>query len=78
MNMEVRNERRNNTIYTDDQFMYKIFREGYSKNDVFMESFITTYIENLGIKVAAIEEVTKSMVSGLSKQNAIRVKHYLN
>ncbi len=59
MNLEIRNERRNNTIYTDDNTMYKIFKKGYSKNDVFMESFITTYVESLGIKVVSIEEVTQ-------------------
>ncbi len=58
MNMKLINKRRNNGIYVDDKDTYKIFNKGYSKNDVFMEAFITAKLESLGIKVPVIAEVS--------------------
>lgn len=58
MNMKLINQRRNNTIYTDGDNAYKIFNEGYSKDDVFMEAFISSKIEKLGLNIPIIEEIT--------------------
>lgn len=58
MKLDLINERRNNKIFTDGNFAYKIFKKGYSKNDVFMEAYITTIIENMGLNVPSIQEVS--------------------
>ncbi len=60
MNLKLINERRNNKIYVDVETntAYKIFNEGYSKNNVFMEAFITTEVEDTGILVPSIQEIS--------------------
>lgn len=58
MNLELVNERRNNSIYTDGNNTYKIFNKNYKKTDVFLESFITSMVETTGINVPSIEEVS--------------------
>lgn len=58
MNLELRNTRRNNKIYTDGTAVYKIFNEGYPKNDVFLEAYITAKVEDLGITVPSIQEIS--------------------
>lgn len=58
MNLKLINQRRNNTIYANGDDVYKIFNDGYSKNDVFMEAFITSKVENIGLSVPSIQEVT--------------------
>lgn len=58
MKLDLINERRNNKIFSDGNYAYKIFKKGYSKNDVFMEASITSRIEGLGLNVPSIEEVT--------------------
>lgn len=59
MNLTLINKRRNNSIYSDEKYSYKIFRPDYSKNDVFLEAFITASVDSIGIKVPSILEVTK-------------------
>ncbi len=59
MNLEIRNQRRNNTFYNDEQCSYKVFKKGYAKKDVFMEAYITACIESIGIGVLSIQEITK-------------------
>ena len=44
MTMKLVNQRRNNNIYTDGNNSYKIFNEGYPKDKVFMEAFISSKI----------------------------------
>lgn len=58
MRLDLINERRNNKIFTDGTTLYKIFNKGYSKDDVFLEAFITAKVEGLGLKVPSIQEVT--------------------
>lgn len=58
MNLKLINKRRNNQIYADENTAYKIFNPGYSKNDVFLEAFITSKVESIGLDVPAINEVT--------------------
>lgn len=58
MTMQLINQRRNNNIYTDGKYSYKIFNEGYLKDNVFMEAFISSKIETLGLRIPVIEEVT--------------------
>lgn len=55
--MELINKRRNNGLYVEGDTLYKIFNKGYSKDDVFLEAFITSRVESLGINVFAIDEV---------------------
>lgn len=50
-------KRRNNSVYSDEKYFYKIFRPDYSANDVFLEAFITTSLDSLGIQVPSILEV---------------------
>ncbi len=57
MKLEIRNQRRNNTFYNGDKNSYKIFKKGYSKKDVFLEAYITSCIESIGISVLSIHEV---------------------
>ncbi|MFQ9514209.1 MAG: phosphotransferase family protein [Eubacterium sp.] len=57
MKLDLINERRNNKIFTDGEYAYKIFKKGYSKNDVFMEAFVTSIIESMGLKVPSLQEV---------------------
>lgn len=58
MNLKLINQRRNNTIYTDGKDAYKIFNEGYAKDQVFIEAFITSKVETLGLNVPEIKEIT--------------------
>lgn len=62
MKLKLINERRNNKIFTDGSNAYKIFNEGYSKNDVFMEAHITARVESIGLNVPSIQEV--SLIDG--------------
>lgn len=57
MTMQLINKRRNNGIYRDGKDTYKIFNQGYSKIDVFMEAYMTSRIEELGLHVPSIKEV---------------------
>lgn len=57
MNLQLIDKRRNNTLYSDENAGYKIFNDGYPKNDVFMEAFITSKVESLGINVPEIKEI---------------------
>jgi hypothetical protein len=56
MSLELVNERRNNKIFSDGAYAYKIFKKGYSKNDVFLEAFITSTLESMGLNVPSIYE----------------------
>lgn len=58
MTIKLINERRNNNIFTDEKNAYKIFNEGYSKDKVFMEAFISSKIETLNLEIPVIEEIT--------------------
>lgn len=58
MSLKLKNERRNHKIYVDENNVYKIFNKGYSKHDVFAEAFITTLVENSGIAVPSIQEIS--------------------
>ena len=40
MNLELVNERRNNSIYTDGNNTYKIFNKNYKKTDGFRFGFV--------------------------------------
>ena len=51
INENVINTRRNNRIIKHNDAVYKVFNEGYSKEDVFAEAFFTSKIE--GLKVGA-------------------------
>ncbi len=59
MDLKLVNTRRNNKIYTDGTYAYKIFNKGYSKQDVFAEAAISSRVEALNIKVPAIEEIVQ-------------------
>lgn len=58
MRFDLINERRNNKIFTDGEYAYKVFNEGYSKNQVFSEASITAMIEEMDINVPSICEIT--------------------
>lgn len=60
MALQLINTRRNNKIYTDENFIYKIFNQGYDKRLVFLESFITAEVESVGVNVPSILEVNFS------------------
>ena len=59
MNLTLRNQRRNNAIYTDGKHSYKIFNEGYSKELVFLEAHINSILEELGVPATSIQSVSK-------------------
>ncbi len=74
MSLEVINTRRNNVIYSDGTFSYKVFNEGYDKKLVFLESFITTEVECEGVLVPAIDEVTNKDGKWTFKSNHLNGK----
>lgn len=49
INENVINTRRNNRIIKHNDAVYKVFNEGYSKEDVFAEAFFTSKIEGLTV-----------------------------
>ncbi len=59
MDLTLINERRNNSIFTDGKKTFKIFNKGYKKTDVFLESYITSIMEEDKINVPKIKEVYK-------------------
>ena len=58
INENVINTRRNNRIIKHNDAVYKVFNEGYSKEDVFAEAFFTSKIEGLKVGAPSIEQVT--------------------
>lgn len=58
MNLSLINKRRNNAIYTDGNSNYKIFNKNYKKTDVYLEAFITAMVENTGLDVPSIKEIS--------------------
>ena len=58
MNLNLINKRRNNAIYTDGNSYYKIFNKNYKKTDVYLEAFITAMVENTGLNVPSIQEIS--------------------
>lgn len=55
--MELVNERRNNALYKNENKILKIFNKGYSKEDVFLESYISSKVEALNINIPSLEKV---------------------
>lgn len=59
MDLKLISERRNNKIFSDENGnYYKIFKKGYSKNNVFLEAYINSKVENIGLNIPSIKEVT--------------------
>lgn len=59
MDLKLISERRNNKIFSDGNGNdYKIFNNGYSKNDVFLEASINARIESIGLNIPSVKEVT--------------------
>lgn len=52
-------ERKGKTIYKDGNLAIKVFDEGYSKSDVLNEALNQARVEETGIKMNKIHEVTK-------------------
>ncbi len=57
--MELLNQRRNNALYRDGNHIYKIFKKGYSKQDAFLEVYISSKVEALGINSPTLEKIYK-------------------
>lgn len=58
MNLKLINTRRNNKIYLDGDNAYKIFNNDYLKNNVFLEAYITSKVESIGLNIPSIKEIT--------------------
>ena len=85
-------KRRNNSIYADQQFTYKIFNKEYPKSDVFTEAAVTAKVESLGLSVPVIDEVIliddqwaykSKVINGktlfdLMKENPDKTEEYLD
>lgn len=78
MNLEVINTRRNNKIYSDGNSAYKIFNKDYDKTLVFLESFITTEVEAVGVNVPSIQEITCNDGQWIFKSSFIQGKNLFN
>lgn len=55
-------EGRNNVVYQSGELAVKVFNEDYPKADVFSEALITSQIENIGLNIPKVREV--SVVDG--------------
>ena len=51
--------RNSKTIYRDGKYVIKVFDEGYSKADILNEALNIARVEETGLPVPALEEVTK-------------------
>ena len=51
--------RNSKTIYRDGQYVIKVFDEGYSKADILNEALNIARVEETGLPIPGVEEVTK-------------------
>lgn len=51
--------RNSKTIYRDGDYVIKLFDEGYSKSDILNEALNIARVEETGLPIPALEEVTK-------------------
>lgn len=58
MNLTLVTQRRNNSIYVSGNDSYKVFNKDYPKSDVFLEAAVTAMVEDLGLCVPTIDEIT--------------------
>ncbi len=58
MNLTLVTKRRNNSIYVNENTSYKIFNKDYPKNEIFTEAAVTALMEDLGLQVPIIDEIT--------------------
>ncbi len=57
--MNVIAERKDKTIYQDGDKAYKVFNRGFSKSDIFNEATNQVSVEEIGLNVPKVLEVTK-------------------
>lgn len=74
MSLKLITQRRNNSIFADENAIYKIFNKDYLKENVFDEATVTARVEALGISVPTIEEVSFKDGQWVFKSNLINGK----
>lgn len=90
--MEIIAERKNKTVYKDDNKTVKLFVEGYSKADILNEALNQARVEETGLNIAKLLEVTKKenrwalvsehiegkSLAELMKENPEKEEEYIN
>ena len=90
--MKIIAERKNKTVYKDDNKTVKLFVEGYSKADILNEALNQARVEETGLNIAKLLEVTKKenrwalisehiegkSLAELMKENPEKEEEYIN